>query len=305
MQRYILRRIIRAIICLFVVSIIIFMLARVSGDPVSVMMPPEATKADREAFRQKLGLDRPLHVQYWDYISKAVRGDFGESFKWSRPVRDLIQERLPNSLQLAGLAMLMALVLGVSIGTLSSLRPGGLLDSFGKVFALLGQAAPVFWVGLMLMLVFAITLKWLPTSGMGGPKNLIMPSVALGWYATAAITRLTRSSMLDVLDSEYVKMARIKGLPERSVIFKHAFKNAAIPVVTMASLQFVIMLSGAVVTETIFRWPGVGKLMIEAVYSRDYPVAQGVILVSSAMFMVANLAVDILYGYLDPRIKYD
>lgn len=304
MQRYIIRRILQGILVLFGVSIIVFMLARVSGDPLDLMMPPEATEADREGMRHKLRLDRPIYAQYWTFITGAIQGDFGQSFKWEESVRNLIFARLPNSLQLAGLALAVALLVGITVGILSAFKPDGFFDSFGKVFALLGQATPTFWVALMMILLFSVTWRLLPTSGIGGPQHLLMPGIALGWYATAAITRLTRSSMLDVLDSEYIKMARIKGVPERMVLLKHALKNASIPLLTMASLQFIALISGAVIVETVFAWPGVGSLLIDAVYARDYPVAQAITLMVSAMFVFANLAVDILYAYLDPRIRY-
>jgi len=304
MQRYIFKRIVQAIFCVVGVTIIVFSLTRLSGDPLSLLLAPDAMQEDVEEMISILGLDEPFHVQYWDFISRAVQGDFGKSLRWKRPCIDIFLEKFPNTLQLAVLSMAWALLVGISVGILSAVKVGTWFDNFGKIFALLGQATPVFWLGIMLMMVFAVNFRWLPTSGMGGIENLILPSVTLGWIFTASITRLTRSAMLDVLDSEYIKMARIKGVPERFVIIKHAFKNAMIPVVTVASLQFITLLNGTVITETVFNWPGVGRLVVDSIFARDYPMVQTVVLIASCLFVFTNLAVDILYAYIDPRIRY-
>jgi peptide/nickel transport system permease protein len=304
MIQYIIRRLIQAGICLFGISIIVFLLSHLSGDPALLMAPPEAKPEDIEAIRVTLGLNKPLYLQFWLFISKAVQGDFGTSIRWGKPCLELWLMRFPNTLVLAGAAMAFTLLVGIPTGILSAVKVGKWFDNFGKAFALAGQSMPVFWVGLMLMLLFAVTLRWLPTSGIGDWRNLIMPAFTLGWYFTAAITRLSRSAMLDVLDSEYIKMARIKGLPERVVILKHAFRNAMIPILTLAALNIVTLLNGTVITETVFNWPGIGRLIVESIFSRDYPMVQTCVLIASALFIFTNLIVDILYAYIDPRIKY-
>jgi len=304
MQRYILKRVIQGVIALIGVSIIVFLLIRLTGDPVILLLPPSATEEDVVTLTENLGLDKPLYFQYWVFVSGVARGDFGESLRWGRPAMTIFLERLPNTVLLACAAMVWAILVGVSVGILSAVKMGGWFDNFGKIIALVGQATPVFWLGLMLMLAFAVILRWLPTSGMGGLNHLILPSLTLGAYFMAALARLTRSSLLDILDSEYIKMARIKGVPERLVIIKHALRNAMIPVVTLGALQFIFMLNGAVLTETVFNWPGVGRLVVESILARDYPVIQACVFIASCLFVFANLFVDVLYAYLDPRIRY-
>lgn len=304
MQRYILKRLLQAVICLVGVSIIVFMLSRLSGDPLTLMMPPEASKADWELMRRTLGLDQPLYMQYWKFISGAVFGDFGQSIRWNKPCLQVFLDYFPNTLLLGSAAMAFSLLVGIPFGILSAVKVGRAFDRFAKIFALMGQSLPVFWVGIMLILVCAVWLGLLPTSGIGSWQNLVMPAFTLGWYFTAAQTRLTRSSMLDVLDSEYIKMARVKGVPEYLVILKHALKNAFLPVMTMAALNFIVLLNGTVITESIFAWPGVGRLVVQAIFSRDYPVVQACVFIASALFIFTNLAVDIMYAYMDPRIRY-
>jgi len=304
MKRYILKRLMQAVVSLLAVTIIVFMLTQLSGDPAVLMAPPDATQEDIQRMRVIMGLTEPLHVQYGLFMSGILRGDFGRSFKWDRPCLAVWFERFPNTLLLASAAMVFTLTLGLSFGILSAIYVGRWFDQFGKIFALMGQALPVFWVGLMLMLIFSVRLGWLPTSGMGTGKHLIMPAVTLGWFFTAAITRLTRSAMLDVLDRDYIKMAKIKGVSRASVILKHAFKNASIPILTLGALNVVSMLNGTVITETVFNWPGVGSLVVEAIFARDYPLVQITILIGSFFFIFFNLTVDILYAYIDPRIRY-
>jgi peptide/nickel transport system permease protein len=304
MRGYIIRRFFQALICLIGVTIVIFSLTRLSGDPVLLMVPPEATKEDHEVMRKTLGLDKPLHIQYLTYMSRAVKGDFGKSLRWDRPNIDLFLERFPRTLLLACAAMVFAVVVGIPVGVLSAVRVGGWFDSIGKVFAFLGQAIPTFWCGIMLILLFAVWLRILPTSGVGGWKNLLMPAFTLGWAVTAAFARLSRSAMLDVLDSEYIKMARLMGESELAVVAKHAFKNAFIPILTLGAMNFVILLNGTVVTETVFNWPGIGRLVVDAIRTRDFPVVQTCVLIASSLFIFVNLLVDILYAYIDPRIRY-
>jgi len=303
-QRYIVGRLVQSVVSMFVVSIVVFTLVRLSGDPIQIMMPAEATQKDIELMRASLGLDRPWPVQYWRFASRAVQGDFGRSVRFRRPAMDLIAERYGATLELGGLAVLIVIVVALPVGVYSAVRRGSALDYTARALAALGQAVPPFWLGLVLVLIFGVLLHLLPTSGRGTPLHVLLPGITLGWFAVAGLMRLTRSSMLDVLGSEYVKLARIKGLPERQVIWKHAFKNAALPVVTFAALLFVALLNGSIIVETVFSWPGLGLLVIEAVDSRDYPIVQAVVLCLSAMYIGVNLLVDVLYAYLNPKIRY-
>lgn len=304
MKRYIAIRLIHAVITIIGISMIVFLLTHLSGDPVMLMAPQNATEEDLQAIRIDRGLDKPIYVQYYRYVTGAVRGDFGESLRWKMPAIEMFWDRFPNTVKLSIAAMVFAFVIGLPTGIYSAVKMGGKFDSFGKTFALLGQALPGFWVGVMLIMVFSAQLKWLPTSGMGSWKNYIMPAFTMGWYTMAAMTRLSRSAMLDVLDSEYIKLARIKGVSEFWVVLKHAFRNAMAPVVTVTALQFVVMLNGTMIIETIFNWPGLGRLIVDAIFARDYPVVQMCVMISSSLFVLTNLAVDILYAYIDPRIRY-
>lgn len=304
MRAYIIKRLGEAVITLLVVSVGVFMLSHLTGDPAIILAPPDASQGDIEEIRQNLKLDRPIFVQYWHFLRKALTGDFGRSWVQGRPVLTVIGERLPNTVTLAGVALAMSLAVGLTLGVVSALKPEGFVDSFAKVFALGGQSIPTFWTGIILILLFAVTFKLLPTSGIGTPKHLVLPAITLSWFSTAALLRLTRSAMLDVLDSEFIKMVRIKGAPEWHVIGKHALKNASLPIITLISLQFVGLLNGAVVTETVFAWPGIGRLVVQSVFSRDFPVVQAIVLMAGTLFIVTNLLVDIMYAYLDPRIKY-
>lgn len=304
MQRYILGRIVQSIVSVFVVSVVVFALVRLSGDPIQIMMPAEATQKDIDLMRTALGLDRPWPVQYWRFVSNALHGDFGRSVRFRRPAMDLIAERYAATLELGGLAVLIVIVVALPVGVYAAVRRGSGLDYAARAFAALGQAVPPFWLGLVLVLIFGVFLHLLPTSGRGTPLHVLLPGITLGWFAVAGLMRLTRSAMLDVLGSEYVKLARIKGLPERQVIWKHAFKNAALPIVTFAALLFVALLNGSIIVETVFGWPGLGLLVIEAVDSRDYPIVQAVVLCLSTMYIGVNLLVDILYAYLNPKIRY-
>jgi peptide/nickel transport system permease protein len=304
MQRYILGRLVQSVASMVVVSMVVFALVRMSGDPIAIMMPAEASQADIDLMRAHLGLDRPWPIQYWRFVSQALQGDFGRSVRFRRPAMDLILERYPATLELGGLAVLIVIALALPVGVYSAVRRGTALDYLARGFAALGQAVPPFWLGLVLVLIFGVLLGLLPTSGRGTPLHVLLPGITLGWFAVAGLMRLTRSSMLDVLGTEYVKLARIKGLPERVVIWKHAFKNAALPVVTFAALLFVALLNGSIIVETVFGWPGLGLLVIEAVDSRDYPIVQAVVMCLSAMYIGVNLAVDVLYAYLNPKIRY-
>jgi peptide/nickel transport system permease protein len=305
MARFIGRRVGYCLLSLLLLSLTIFFFVRVTGDPAALLVEPGASAADIAAIHARFGLDRPLWEQYGLFMWALAHGDLGQSFYYQTPVLELYLSRLPYSLLLAATAMVFSLVIGIPSGVLASVRVGRFWDSAGKLFALLGLSLPSFWVGLVLILIFSVYLRWLPSSGSGTPLHLIMPAFALGWYFAAAHMRLTRSSMLDVLGSEYIKLARLKGLPEALVIAKHAFKNALIPVITLAGINLVIMVNVAIVVETVFAWPGIGRLLYEGVTFRDFPVVQGVVLMGGAMIVVVNLAIDILYALIDPRIRLE
>ena len=305
MKQYIITRIGYCLLSLFLLSLTIFFFVRVTGDPATLLVEPGASPDDIAAIHHQFGLDRPLLVQYGLFMVSVLTGDLGQSFYYRTPVLELYWSRLPYSVMLATAAMAFSLLLGIPSGILAAVRVGRFWDSAGKVFALLGLSVPSFWIGLVMILFFSVYLEWLPSSGSGTAAHLIMPAFALGWYFAAAHMRLTRSSMLDVLGSEYIKLARLKGLPESLVIAKHAFKNALIPVLTLAGINLVIMINVAVVVETVFAWPGIGRLLYEGITFRDFPVVQGVVLMGGAMIVVVNLVIDVLYAVIDPRIRLE
>ena len=294
-----------SLLSLLVLSLTIFLFVRVTGDPATLLVEPGASDDDIAAIHQKFGLDRPLWMQYGLFMLHLMRGDFGQSFYYQTPVLELYLDRLPNSLLLAAVAMTFSLVVGIPTGILAAVRVGRFWDSAGKLFALLGLSLPSFFVGLVMILVFSVYLGWLPSSGTGGVLHIVMPAFALGWYFAASHMRLTRSSMLEVLGSEYIKLARLKGLPQSKVICKHAFKNALIPVVTLAGINLVLMINVAVVVETVFAWPGVGRLLYEGISFRDFPVVQGVVIMGGTMIVAVNLLVDVVYAVIDPRIRLE
>lgn len=304
MKKFIVRRLGYSLVSLFLLSITIFLLVRLSGDPTVLLVEPGASREDMALVREQLGLDRPMWQQYTSFVSSIVRGDFGKSFYYRTPVLELYLSRLPSSLLLAIAAMSFSLLIGIPSGVMAAVHMGRGWDRVGKIFALLGLSMPQFWVGLLLILFFSVYLGWLPSSGSGTLWHLVMPAFALGWYFAAAHMRLTRSSMLDVMGSEYVKLARLKGLPERRVIVKHALKNALIPVLTLAGINLVLMVNVAVVVETVFAWPGIGRLLYEGIAFRDFPVVQATVLLGGSMIVVVNLVVDVLYAVIDPRIRF-
>lgn len=304
MQGYIIRRALYACVSLVLLSITIFCLVRITGDPAILMAEPGAKEEDLQAIRREFGLDRSYVVQYLVFVKNIARGDFGKSIYYRIPVFELYLQRLPASLLLASVAMAISLIIGIPVGIFSAVRVNTWFDSFGKIFAVLGLSLPSFWVGLMLILTISVYLNWLPSSGSGSVKHLIMPAFSLGWVFAAAHMRLARSAMLDVLGSEYIKLARIKGLSERLVIAKHAFKNAVIPVLTLAGINLVLMVNVAVVVESVFAWPGIGRLLFEGISFRDFPVVQVTVLMGGVMIVGVNLIVDVLYAYIDPRIRY-
>jgi len=305
MTQFIARRLGYSLVSLFLLSLTIFLFVRVTGDPAVLLVEPGASQADLDAIREQFGLDQPIWVQYVNFIASLAQGDFGQSFYYRTPVFELYLTRLPNSLMLALAAMAFSLLIGIPSGILAAVRVGGFWDKAGKIFALLGLSVPSFWIGLVLILFFSVYLQWLPSSGSGTPLHLLMPAFALGWYFAAAHMRLTRSSMLEVLGSEYIKLARLKGLPEALVIGKHAFKNALIPVLTLAGINLVIMINVAVVVETVFAWPGIGRLLYEGITFRDFPVVQAVVIMGGAMIVLVNLVIDVLYAVIDPRIRLE
>ena len=304
MRRYLFIRVFHSLITLLVVSFLVFGMGRLSGNPLDILLPEDATQEQYDRLDQRWGFDKPIIVQYWKFIQNAVQGDLGDSLVKPDSAMELVAERLPATIQLALFSLAISTVIAVPIGVLAAVKRDTPFDYFGKVIALLGQSVPSFWLGLMLMWVFAVQLDWLPATGTGSIKNMIMPAIALGWFQVAAVMRLLRSSMLDVLDSEYVELARIKGLNENMVIWKHCLRNAAIGPLTYYGVIAGILLTGSVITEQVFQWPGTGLLAIEAVRNRDFPVLQAVIIVFAGIFVACNLVVDVLYAYPDPRIRY-
>jgi peptide/nickel transport system permease protein len=286
-------------------SMIVFGLARLSGDPLDVMLPIEAVQEDYDRLSKHWGLDKPITTQYAIFIKKALQGDFGESLKYQgKSAMSLVMERLPATLELAGWALLISVILALPIGVLAAVGKGSNWDTAAKIVALLGQSLPGFWLGIVLMWIFAVHLDWLPSSGRGGLQHIILPAITLGWFQVAVIMRLVRSSMLEVLDSEFVKLARVKGIPEWKVVWKHCLRNASIAPLTVFAIIAGSLLTGSVVTETVFTWPGVGLLVVDAVRSRDFQVVQAVVIMFAGIFILCNLLVDIMYAYLDPRIRY-
>jgi peptide/nickel transport system permease protein len=305
MQRYIVRRLLQGLVTLFLVSIIVFILGRLTGDPVALLLSEFSTFEDKERLTHQLGLDKPLPEQYAIFMWNALHGDLGRSIRGDHtPALDLVAERLPATLQLASISASLSFLIGLPLGVLAALKRGSFVDSISRVLALLGQATPVFWLGIVAMYVFSVRLALVPTSGYGTPKQFVLPVAALSAFMVAAFLRLTRSGMLEALDSEYVKLARIKGLSEMTVVWKHALRNSLIPVITYLGTVFGRMVTGTVVVETVFAWPGVGRLAYDSVMLRDYPVLQAVVLFMATAFLVINLVVDILYAYVDPRIRY-
>ena len=304
MKSYLLRRLWQSLLVIFGVSVVVFLILHLTGDPAALLLPPDATAEDIARFRTAMGFDDPVAVQYLRFLKGAVRGDFGESLRHGEPAMALVVERLPATFQLAGAGLLIALGLAIPAGIISAMKRNTAVDYVATVAALLGQAMPTFWLGIMLILVFSVRLNWLPSSGRGGLEHLILPAITLGLFTTARITRLTRSGMLEVLAQDYIRTARAKGVGEAPVVWKHALKNASIPIVTIVGIDLGTLLGGSVITETIFAWPGVGRLSVQAIFNRDYPVVQSAVFLLASTFVIVNLLVDVVYTYLDPRIRY-
>ena len=305
MTAYLIRRLWQTILVLLGVSVIVFILVQLAGDPVLLMLAgTAATEQDLQQLREELGYNDPPAVQYLRYLGHVVQGDLGNSLRFKRPALNLVWERLGATALLAVTSLLFALVVAIPVGVLSAVKRHTWLDHLGMLLALLGQSLPLFWLGIMLVLIFAVQLRWFPASGIGSWQHLVLPTITLGAYPMARIARLMRSSMLEVINEDYITTARAKGLSGLTIIVRHAMRNAALPVITIVGLMFGTLMGGAVITETIFAWPGVGLLTIQAIQNRDFPLVQAAVLVISATFVFANLAVDLLYAYIDPRIRY-
>ena len=310
MRAYVIRRLLQSLIVLKAVLLIVFFMLQITGDPAAVLMPLDATKDDLAKFRKDMGFDLPLHVQYYNFLfgfgrSKGVlRGDFGFSFRHEVPAMGLVMEHFPATVRLAVVALIVALIVAIPAGIMSATFRNSWMDHWSSVGSMLGQSMPEFWLGLMFIVVFAVKLRWLPTSGYEGPTYIILPAMTAGLYATARIMRVMRSQMLDVLGLDYVRTARSKGLTEVLVVVRHALKNASIPVVTIVGIELGFLLGGTVVVESVFAWPGVGFLTVDAINNQDYPVVQAAVTLLAAVFVGVNLAVDLLYAWLDPRISY-
>jgi peptide/nickel transport system permease protein len=303
LARFVLERLAQMLATLAIVAIIAFGLARLAGDPVPLLMPAQASQADLDFFRNQLGLDRPLPEQFIRFVGNIVRGDFGDSFRYDQPALQLILDRLPATMYLALSAMALATLIGLPLGIIAAVRRNGWIDVAIRTAATIGQSTPLFWLALMLMLVFAVMLRWTPTSGYGTPAHFILPTVTLGWFSAASLARLTRSSMIEVMQSDFVRLEKLCGLPGHLIVLKHALRNAAAPIVTFMALQLGALLGGAVITETIFAWPGFGQLMVNAILFRDFPVIQAAIVVTALFFLIINFCVDIIYRLLDPRVR--
>ncbi len=303
MTRYIVRRLLQTVLVVLGVTFISFNLMFLSGDPAVLMAGEDWTQQQLQEFRHTMGFDRPVLVQYLDFLQGAVHGDFGVSLRQKQPTFNLVMDRMPATLELAATAMLIAVILGLPIGIFAATKRKTAWDGLVMLFALIGQSMPVFWLGLLLVMVFGVNLRWLPIAGTGTPAHLILPALTLGLFSVAYNARMVRSSMLEVLAQDYIRTARAKGLHQRMILWRHALKNALIPVVTVMGMQFGALLSGAVITESIFAWPGVGRLTLQAIYGKDLPLVQASVTITASMFVLINLGVDLMYTFLDPRIR--
>jgi ABC-type dipeptide/oligopeptide/nickel transport system permease component len=301
--RTVVARIFQAVPALVGVTVIAFILLHISGDPTYTLLPPEASDEQRAAFRRAYGLDQPLPLQYANYLWHIVRGDLGTSFAYGEPAMQVVFRRYPNTLQLALIASALAVLIAIPAGVVAAMARGTVLDRLTMLVALLGQSIPTFWLGMLLVLIFAVGFRWLPASGQGGWANYVMPSATLAFWVVALLARLTRSEMLEVLGQDYMRTARAKGLRERVVVLQHGLRNASIPIATIVGLQFGGLMGGAVMTETIFAWPGLGTLILDSILKKDYPVVLAGILTVAVSFIAINLLLDLLYAYLDPRLR--
>ena len=305
MRAYVLRRLWQSALTLLGVSLLVFVVLRVlPGDPAKMLLPDGAPQSAVDELNRQLGLHEPLHVQYGIFIRSVVRGDFGQSFQYRAPALRVVTERIAATAELALAALILTVAIGVSLGILAAVRRGTRYDYASTFLAVLGQSLPNFWLGIMLILLFGVALRWLPTSGFESWRHIVLPAITLAAFPTALVARLTRSSMLEILGRDYIRTGRAKGLAERSVVLRHALRNAAVPVLTVLGLQIGTLLGGAVITESVFAWPGMGKLVVDAIFFRDFPVVQTVLIFSATIFVGLNLVVDLLYTVIDPRIRY-
>jgi len=303
MIRFVVRRLLVTILMLFLVALTVFMLGHLTGDPVRLMVPDTATEEDIATLRQTLGLDRPLPIQFGDFLIHAVQGDLGSSLRYRQPALTLVIERMPATAELSLAAMLIALVVAIPAGLISARKRGSWADALTSVISVVGQSMPAFWIGIMLIIIFAVQLRLLPATGRGETFSLVLPAITLGLWPMARIARVLRSSMLEVMHEDYVRTAYAKGLADKTVLVRHQMRNALIPVVTVTALTFGSILGGTVITESVFAWPGVGRLALEAIYNRDFPLMQATVLVVASIFVVINFILDLLYVWLDPRIR--
>ncbi len=305
MFAFLLRRLAGSLAVLAGVATVVFFILHLTGDPAAIMVAPDATKDEIAAFRHAQGFDRPLVVQFVSYAGGLLHGDIGKSLRHETPALALVLERLPATMELAFFALGVMLLVAVPAGVISAIKPNSAIDWIVRLFALVGQSAPTYWIGLMLILLFGVGLGWLPVSGIGGLRHLILPGLTLGFFSAAKIMRLTRASMLETLGTDYLRTAAAKGLAPVRVIVNHALRNAWLPIVTAVGIEFGTLLSGAIITENIFAWPGIGRLAVQAVLDRDFPVVEGVVLMTATIFVLINVLVDVTYAALDPRIRYE
>jgi len=303
-KKYLLQRLLQTIVVLVGITLIVFIILHLTGDPTHLLLPLEATKEEITLFRHQMGFDKPLYAQYLHFLKGVIHGDFGQSLRHGQPALYLVVERLPATIELTVAALAIALAIAIPVGILSAVKPNTSTDHIGMIVALMGQSMPIYWSGLMLILLLTVKLNLLPAFGRSGLHSLIMPAISLGFFSMARIVRVTRSSMISVLGKDFIRTAKAKGLTNYRVIVLHAFKNAAIPIITLVGMELGTLLGGAVITETIFAWPGVGRLAIQAIYNRDFPVVQAAVFTLAVIFVLINLLVDILYTYLDPRVRY-
>ena len=304
MRRYILVRALQAILSLFLLSIIIFVVVRMTGDPLTLLLSEEATEEDRAALEAALGLDRPMPIQYLIFARNFLQADFGNSIRGGTPVEDLIVSRIMPSVKLAAAALLIVVVVAVPLAVVAAVNKGTMSDTAARFIAVVGQSVPAFWMGIVLIQIFAVRLDILPTSGMGGLQHYVLPAITLSLFVIAGVMRLLRSSMLETLDTEYIKLARIKGISENKVVWKHALRNALVPVVTFGGTYVATLITFGILAEVVFAWPGLGRLLFDGIVVRDFPVVQAMVILAGALVIAANLVVDIMYAYIDPRIRY-
>lgn len=304
MGAFVARRLLESATVLLGVSFLAFAVLFLSGDPTYLMIPENYTRQQIAEFRHQMGFDRPWYVQYGEFLGRAVRGDFGASLRSQLPALPLVIERMPATLELAVVAMLLSLAVALPVGVVAATHRRTLVDTTSMVAGLVGQSAPGFWIGLLLILVFGVELRWLPVSGRGGLSHLVLPGVTLAMYSMGRNARVVRASMLDALGHDFIRTAYAKGASRLAVLYRHALRNALLPIVTLIGLDFGVLLGGAIITETVFAWPGVGRLIVNAIYEKDFPIVEAAVVVIAAIFVLLNLCVDVAYGYLDPRIRY-